>query len=246
MDTKRTTSIYAITNNKIDSLRAFLSISKEMYHSNKNDLNNNDFLEWLKLYCYQIEEEIENTIDYYQHNNASLKIINKAKDKCKDLSILLNKFKLELLSFGFGANEYSIYIKERKDAFDFDKEKKDLIENHLEIKKEFKDCINIEKSKEYKKNDEDKLWFKVGIKFATGEIQSLLKTNNPSQVAKQLDNENFRPYITSTIGTEKVKTDKNIYNRKRADIEAILNYCLHYNLEVCKDFKDKTNHILTD
>jgi hypothetical protein len=146
MDTKRTTSIYAITNNKIDSLRAFLNNSKVLYHSNKNDLNNNDFLEWLKLTCYLIEEKIENTIDYYQHNNASLKTINKAKDKCNDLSILLNKFKLELLSFGFGANDYSIYIKERKDAFDFDldKEKKVLLENHLEIKKEFLDIIKIE------------------------------------------------------------------------------------------------------
>ncbi|WP_371271698.1 hypothetical protein [Flavobacterium sp.] len=119
-----------------------------MYYSQKNDLSNNDFLEWLKLSCFQIEEEIENTIDYYQlkENEVSLKTIEKAKDKCKDLSMLLNKYKLELFNGGFNESDYLAYKKELKDAFDFDltKEKKELVENHLEIKKEFLDIIKIE------------------------------------------------------------------------------------------------------
>lgn len=252
MESKKTTSIYAITDNKIDSLRAFINLSKEMYHSKKNDLNNNDFLEWLKRSCFQIEEEIENTIDYYQlkENEASFKTIEKAKDKCKDLSILLNKYKLELLSFGFGANEYSIYKKELKDAFDFElsNEKKDLIDNHLEIKREFLSSINNFDFKETikQKSIKDKTkenWFIVGVKFATGEIQEMLIQNQPPKVAEILGNKDgFRPYITSTIGIIKkdIKSkDKNIYTRKKEDINLILNYCKENNLIVCQDFKDK-------
>lgn len=150
MDSKKTTSIYAITNNKIDSLRAFINLSKEMYHSQKNDLNNNDFLEWLKLSCFQIDEKIVDTIEYYQYNVASIKTIEKAKDKCKDLSILLNKYKLELFNDGFSESDYLAYKKVLKDAFDFDfdlsKETKEPLVNYLEVKKEFEDFVKIETS----------------------------------------------------------------------------------------------------
>ncbi len=92
-------------------------------------------------------------------------------------------------------------------------------------------------------------WFLIGVKFATGEIQGLLKkhNNNATAVAKALGNNmGYRPYISSTIGSEKVKTDKNIYTRKKTDIELILNYCNENKLTICQDFKDKISHILMD
>ena len=93
-------------------------------------------------------------------------------------------------------------------------------------------------------------WFIVGVKFATGEIQEMLIQNEPPKVAEILGNkEGFRPYITSTIGVIKkdIKSkDKNIYTRKREDIDLILNYCKENNLTVCQDFKDKIKHIISD
>lgn len=177
MDSKKTTSIYAITNNKIDSLRQFLNISKQMYHCQKNDLNNSDFIEWLKRSCFEIDEKIVDTIEYYQYNVASIKTIEKAKDKCKDLSILLNKYKLELINSGFSESDYLAYKKELKDAFDFElsKETKELLVNYLEIKKEFEDFIKIETSTQTLKQNKN---LSLSINSIFTETTSKDKFNN--------------------------------------------------------------------
>ncbi|WP_115815247.1 hypothetical protein [Flavobacterium aquicola] len=93
-------------------------------------------------------------------------------------------------------------------------------------------------------------WFIIGVKFATGEMQQMLKENTPPDVAEILGNKKgFRPYITSTLGTKKESLkykDKNIYTRKKTDIELILDYCKKNNLIVCQEFKDEIKHIITD
>lgn len=249
MNTKRTTSIYAVTNNKIDSLRAFLSISKEMYHSNKIDLTNSDFLEWLKFSCYEIEQEMIETITYYQHNKASLKTIETAKDKCKDLSILLNKYKLELLSFGFGANEYTIYKKELKDAFDFEltKNTKELLPNYLDIRKEFSEFINIETltrtiKHQSSKDIQKEAWFEIGLLFAKGEIQKQyeLTPSYPKTASKLgFSKEIHTALIKATMANyQSHNKQKNIYSSKKYMTE-IFNYCIDNNIEMCNEFKVK-------
>lgn len=255
MENKKTLGVYPIIhNNRIQSLRSFLNTTRQMYDYQKINLSNSDFTNYLKITCYHINEKIFSTIQYYQYNRASIINIEKAKEKCKDLSILLNKYKTELIKLDINPDEYLSFKKEIDDAFDFEltENLEGLLPNYLEIEKEFLDYLNNEKLQESKienktRKTEDKNWFIIGVKFATGEIQNLLKENNATQVAKALGNEKgFRPYISSSMGTEKVKTDKNIFNRKKEDIESILKYCLNHNFEVCQDFKDKTSHILTN
>lgn len=116
--------------------------------------------------------------------------------------------------------------------------------------------IGIQETKELdaksntKKDKTEENWFIVGVKFATGEMQNLLKNDNPTQIARNLGNvEGFRPYISQTNGIIKDKNkpdDKNIYKRKKSDINLILEYCKSNNLEVCQDFKDKIKHIIFD
>lgn len=128
---------------------------------------------------------------------------------------------------------------------DFYKKKVEKIINDFRETKqkepEAKGDIKKDKTKEY--------WFIVGVKFATGEMQDLLKNDNPTQIAIKLGNKNLRPFISQTNGIIKDKDkpdDKNIYKRKKTDIELILNYCKENNLNVCPDFKDKIKHIITD
>lgn len=104
----------------------------------------------------------------------------------------------------------------------------------------------LEAKSNTKKDKTKEYWFIVGVKFATGEMQNLLKNYNPTQIANQLGNKNLRPYIGSSNGTEKLRTDKNIFSKKKTDIELILKYCSENNLNVCQDFKDKIKHIITD
>lgn len=244
-------------NQKIKDLRAFLTGTLHKYEYEKINLSDNEFAERLKMTCYFIDEKITSTIEYYQYNKASITEIEKAKDKCKDLSILLNKYKTELTKLGINTNKQLSFKKEVNDAFDFEltENTKELLPNYLEIEKEFSDCIHIETSTETikQKSNKDKTkenWFIIGVKFATGEMQLMLKENNPPEVAEILGNKKgFRPYITSTLGTKKESLkykDKNIYTRKKADIELILDYCKKNNLIVCQEFKDEIKHIITD
>lgn len=145
-----------------------------------------------------------------------------------------NEF-LENKKFAFNKYQIERLKASRSKIVDFLKEKLNTVENQK--KKSIKD-----KTKEN--------WFIIGVKFATGEIQKMLEKNEPPKVAEILGNKTgFRPYITSTIGVIKMDLkpkDKNIYTRKREDIDLILNYCNENNLTVCQDFKDKIKHIISD
>ena len=107
----------------------------------------------------------------------------------------------------------------------------------------------LEAKSNTKKDKTKEYWFIVGVKFATGEMQNLLKNYNPTQIANQLGNKNLRPFITQTIGViknDKEPDNKNIYKRKKTDISLILEYCKANGYDVCQDFKDKIKHITTD
>ena len=97
-------------------------------------------------------------------------------------------------------------------------------------------------NKNVKKEVYETLWFKVGLLFATGEIQKLLKKNNSNftEVARQLGNKSYRVYITATSYNEleKGKQDKNIYSDQKK-MQIIKKYCDDNKIEVCEDFLKK-------
>ncbi len=89
----------------------------------------------------------------------------------------------------------------------------------------------------------DKLWFTVGLKLASGELQRTYSdnNNNATQTAIKLGNKSLRPYISESIGNSTI-SDKNIFKRKQADLDLIVNYCKENNLEICEDFISKLPH----
>ena len=91
-----------------------------------------------------------------------------------------------------------------------------------------------------KKADEDKIWFKVGILFATGEIDRLMKlfSNNGTRIAKEVNKDkwqSYRPYITESLSRLN-RTDKNIFSDK-VKIDKIKKYCEENNLPVISSFQ---------
>lgn len=251
MNNRKVTAIYSIHNNKIDSLRGFLSITKQMYDYQKINSSESDFLDWLKFKCFEIEVEITTTIDYYQHNPASIKTIEKAKDKCKDFSILLHKYKLELFNGGFNESEYLAYKKERKDAFDFEltNETKIPLDNYLEIKKEFEDFIKIENLQNDKaKNiiDENDLKFQVLLAFANGSIYKLQENglSHPKKANELFNNNDKKNMIIGYIKNSytNVSKDKDHYNKNKnlfnntELIESVKKYCNKKGIEINSTF----------
>lgn len=77
-------------------------------------------------------------------------------------------------------------------------------------------------------------WFFIGLKFANGEMDNLLKKHNYScaQVAKELCIEGDRPYISDTVRN---KGDKNIYG-SIDKMEKIQAYCTENNIETNPHF----------
>ncbi|HXH18882.1 MAG TPA: hypothetical protein VNJ07_07330, partial [Chitinophagales bacterium] len=76
-------------------------------------------------------------------------------------------------------------------------------------------------------------WFKIGLKFANGEMDKLLEKHNPTQVAKNLGNENgYRPFISATLGKTK---GNNIY-ASRDKMEKIQAYCQENNIATTPHF----------
>jgi hypothetical protein len=145
MENKKILGVYSIIHNdKIQSLRSFLNNTKQMYDYQKINLSNSNFISYLKRTCYDIEVEINSTNAYYESNKTISTEIGEALEKCKDLSVLFLKYITELNELGIDKNEYLSFRKEIKDAFDFDlepKKKKEPVENHLEIAREFKKIL---------------------------------------------------------------------------------------------------------
>jgi hypothetical protein len=95
----------------------------------------------------------------------------------------------------------------------------------------------VNKIKSYK----DELWFIVGVKFASGEIDKLFETHktkqsNPNftEIARQLGNKNLRPYLSESTNNTN-ETDKNIFSNQ-GKVMKILDYCNMNNIEVVDSF----------
>ena len=81
-------------------------------------------------------------------------------------------------------------------------------------------------------------WFKIGLLFATGEMEGLLSkfNSNGAQIAKYLGNEKgFRPYITESIGINKSTAVKSVFS-KRSNMDKIILHCKKNNVPVVSSF----------
>jgi hypothetical protein len=87
---------------------------------------------------------------------------------------------------------------------------------------------------------QNRIWFKVGLSFANGEMDTLIikhtigTMTNCTAIARELGNTNFRPYISESMGGTKIN-DKNIFSNKEK-IEIIENYCESNTITVVESF----------
>lgn len=224
MENKKTLGVYpVIHNNKIQSLRSFLNTTQQMYEYQKTNLNNNDFVSYLKNACYDIEVQINSTNDYYQSNTTTTTEIREALEKCENLSILFLKYIAELNELGIDKNEYLSFRKESKGAFDFDLDpkKKKPIDNYLEITKQF-----------------DKILASIKIETSTYKTNPYQTTNPYPEIFKGFDNTN---YLLFKKYTEKYIIDKYadysfIIQKMKKDENRILKQLTH--LEIMKWLKE--------
>lgn len=84
-------------------------------------------------------------------------------------------------------------------------------------------------------------WFQVGLLFATGEMDQLLKqfNRNTTQIAKHLKPEkpnSIRSYISESLSKTN-DSDKNIFSRPDKVLK-IQRYCTDQNIEMIEHFKN--------
>lgn len=86
----------------------------------------------------------------------------------------------------------------------------------------------------------NKAWFKIGLKFATGEAQKSYEKHKGEKgqfaiITKELGfNTNLRPYLSETINNTN-QNDKNIYSNQKK-LKTILIYCQSNEISVCPEF----------
>ena len=86
----------------------------------------------------------------------------------------------------------------------------------------------------------DQIWFKVGLKFATGEIDTLkLQYNSAKKIAEYLGNKNYDKYILATMHNyQETNRDKNIYAHPDKLLK-IYNCCKTNNIEMTTNFIER-------
>lgn len=265
MENKKILGVYPIIHNdKIQSLRTFLNITKQMYGDQKIDLSSSEFISYLKNTCYDIEVKINSTDTYYQSNKAITPEIREALEKCEDLSILFLKYIADLNQLGIDKNEYLNFRKERNDAFDFrlgPKENKEPVENHLEIAKEFEkilDSIKIETSTETKKSTGKNIMFLLGVRLATGDLDNYYTVNDNKEtqtkngfsipkIADELGHPEWNKFILATLNFYKKgqNTGKNIWINKNT-MEQVYKHCKDKKIKMTDFFIEKYNQLLQD
>ncbi|MCG2610783.1 DUF2013 domain-containing protein [Flavobacterium sp. SM15] len=255
MENKIYTTIGIMNSEKWKQLKSYFDFYNSIYEYLDRSEPKEKTISNLQTLCFDINTVLNSTIDYLQLKENQ-NIINTKKRKIyiysKDLNILLDKCVNELKSLG--SNTLIDYDKFYFEHLELMPEKnKETSIYAYEIEQEFRENVKIEKETKVNNRKKDKTkenWFIIGVKFATGEIQEMLRENEPPKIAELLGNKDgYRPYITQTLSVIKKDSkskDKNIYLRKKEDIELILEYCKKNNFEVCQDFKEKIKCIITD
>lgn len=81
-------------------------------------------------------------------------------------------------------------------------------------------------------------WFKIGLLFATGEMEDLLSKfdSNGTQIAEYLGNKKgLRPYITESIGINKSTSEKSVFSNS-GKMNKIILHCEQNNIPIVPAF----------
>jgi hypothetical protein len=116
-----------------------------------------------------------------------------------------------------------------------------LKEKLIELKGQPRQKENEDEDEKTGNNFTSTNWFKIGLLFANGEMEALLKkfNNNGTKIAEKLGNESgLRPYITESIGIKQKTSVKSIFSNKDK-MDKIITYCNEKNIDVIKSFIDK-------
>jgi Zn ribbon nucleic-acid-binding protein len=191
---------------------AFTKLFFESQKAENCNIENDKLISYYWSLLYQIYIDLDKGI-YNNVNICNNEMFNKER---KEVSILINYRSHEFIEFD--TTEYSDYRITISDITN-----KSLIDTTQEA---------IQKNEPYK----DKIWFVIGLKFATGEMDDLLKSNNQNftKTAKFLGNKSFRPFISETKNNT-TKSNKNIYSNKEK-IKNIYDHCLENDIQMHNDF----------
>jgi hypothetical protein len=99
-----------------------------------------------------------------------------------------------------------------------------------------------EEYKKEEKNYKEQGWFKVGVLFASGEMDELLISfnNNATQIAKHKFKDKwkkYRPYISDSIAYD-IPGTKNLF-LKRSNLIKINDHCINNDISITPSFSDK-------
>jgi len=105
--------------------------------------------------------------------------------------------------------------------------------------------INSNEKKDSSKAIENRVWFKVGLLFATDDEIWKLKekfNSNAAKIAREIGNLSYEKYILASLkdyqGSNK---DKNIFRPEK--LQVILEYCKKKRLSLTSKFKEKVTRI---
>ena len=197
-------------------------------------------------------EELPNLQDYVTISDAifDFQQLQEIKNYYKYFIIGGNKFDYNIIhndNFKFKSEgiQYAIYAQGLFEHLKWLISLKTTIENNLKRNEQLKD-EDINDITAPKKNKEDTLWFKVGLLFANGKMDDILKKNsvngqpNFRETSRELKNLNYRPYISESYSGSNIK-DKNIFSNIEK-VDFIINYCKNHNITVVQSFSDRVNN----
>lgn len=226
-----------------DKLQEALSDNKKMFHFLNVRLNPMNYTPEPKENASKDEylEFFENLNNNKITESGMIKFI-KSHESILELETLIrdtDKF-IENYIVGMALNNWESFQFDEAYKNPLSKESfttfKELVLSKID---ELKSCDAYSRKTSFKED----YWFKVGLLFATGEMKVLLddKNGNATQVAKELGNSNYRPYISESVSGQN-KNDKNIFSNIDK-MQKIINHCEENDINICSDFIDEYNKL---
>lgn len=141
---------YFIITNRLTNLRRQIDELKEEFKINKQNKNSVDYITYLQMSSSIVDTQIRREIDFIKKYDNCFSEIDKGihRRRCKQLNQILFDFENELISLGSVRN----VLWDEENGFDFEINSetpvsKNYLENHLEIVREFREFIEITKTK---------------------------------------------------------------------------------------------------
>ena len=211
-----------------NTLKRYL-IRNQKIEERNNFITEDEFYDNCKDVLLKLKEDI-----YFQYKNRKselLKVLDFKKHKGIDTIETQKQYDTIDLSH-FTINLYSITNQKIKAHLSY---------SDIEFIEQTIEHIFVNVDKKIHNNFTNTNWFKIGLLFANGEMDILLKKfdNNGTKIAKKLGNgPGLRPFITEGIGINKKKSDKSIFSNKDKRRQ-IITYCNQNNIKVIQSFIDK-------